>query len=399
MNVKDPVLDHLVGRIYEAALDPGLWTRELLPQFERATCSQGSAVWAHDFALGGYRDGMETLDGFHGADASAIDSFKQHYSRCNVWMAHAPRHLSRFVGSSSDFFPDRLLPGTEWFAGWLQPLDLFHSAIAMIQPRPDLAFNLTLLRSRRAGPYRPEELALLQRLLPHLETALALHRRLSRAQALADASLQVLEGLPIGVVLLDERAAVLHATERARRLAADSGLLQFGAGDGLAASPPAAHARLQRAMRAAVATGSGRSGGAGTGLRLEGLAGLQLHLLVAPLPGWRSPFGERAAAAVFVSAPSAELAALEPVLRALYGLTPAEAQLAQALVNGLSPQEYADAARLSLHTVRAQFKAAAAKVGVRRQADFVRVLLTGPALLGRLAAGYRTDDDGRARDA
>ena len=42
---------------------------------------------------------------------------------------------------------------------------------------------------------------------------------------------------------------------------------------------------------------------------------------------------------------------------------------------------FADHQLPSKHTARSQFKSAAAKVGVGRQADFVRVLLTGPARL------------------
>lgn len=42
---------------------------------------------------------------------------------------------------------------------------------------------------------------------------------------------------------------------------------------------------------------------------------------------------------------------------------------------------FADHQLPSKHTARSQFKSAAAKVGMGRQADFVRVLLTGPAML------------------
>ncbi|MNV18232.1 hypothetical protein D3C71_1090530 [compost metagenome] len=71
------------------------------------------------------------------------------------------------------------------------------------------------------------------------------------------------------------------------------------------------------------------------------------------------------------------------MLRSLYGLTPAEARLAQALVNGLSLQEYADQQSVSIHTVRSQFRTIATKADVGRQTDFVRAVLTGPAMLQR----------------
>jgi DNA-binding CsgD family transcriptional regulator len=74
------------------------------------------------------------------------------------------------------------------------------------------------------------------------------------------------------------------------------------------------------------------------------------------------------------------------VLRSLYGLTPAEARLAQGLVNGLSLQEYAEQQSVSIHTVRSQFRTIATKAGVGRQTDFVRAVLTGPAMLRRADA-------------
>ncbi|KGH32419.1 hypothetical protein [Comamonas testosteroni] len=45
-----------------------------------------------------------------------------------------------------------------------------------------------------------------------------------------------------------------------------------------------------------------------------------------------------------------------------------------------SLQEFAERQGLCIHTARSQFKSAAVKVGVGRHADFVRVLLTGPAM-------------------
>ena len=69
-------------------------------------------------------------------------------------------------------------------------------------------------------------------------------------------------------------------------------------------------------------------------------------------------------------------------LEGMFGMTPAEARLTEALVHGQSLQQYADARRVTMSTVRTQLKAATAKTGTRRQADLVRIVLTGPAILG-----------------
>ncbi len=251
----------------------------------------------------------------------------------------------------------------------------------MVERQAQRSFNLSALRSRRSGPYTDAEQARLLALMPHLQTAFALHRRLHRAEALAAASLSVLDGLPLGVVLLGPQARVLHANRRAQQVMQDSGLLRLGGDERLHASRADDQLQLQHAMRQAVTTGVGNPIHAGRALRLRGLDGRQLHLLVTPLPQWASPFGQHAAGAVFVSDPSAQVQPLVNSLCSLYQLTLAEARLAQALVNGLTLQEYADRQAVSIHTVRSQFKSAALKVGVARQADFVRTVLTGPLLL------------------
>lgn len=68
-------------------------------------------------------------------------------------------------------------------------------------------------------------------------------------------------------------------------------------------------------------------------------------------------------------------------LRAYFGLTEAEACLAAALVGGSALETYAQARGVSIGTVRNQLKQVLAKVGVPRQSELVRVVLTTAAAL------------------
>lgn len=65
----------------------------------------------------------------------------------------------------------------------------------------------------------------------------------------------------------------------------------------------------------------------------------------------------------------------------LYELTPGEARVAQQIALGRSPQEIADVLGIGLATVRSHLKATLSKLGCKRQAELVRVLVTGPAAL------------------
>jgi DNA-binding CsgD family transcriptional regulator len=63
---------------------------------------------------------------------------------------------------------------------------------------------------------------------------------------------------------------------------------------------------------------------------------------------------------------------------ALYGFSPAEARVAMALLDGENAAEIGDRLRVSRETVRTQTKAAYAKMGVRRQGQFIRLALAIP---------------------
>jgi DNA-binding CsgD family transcriptional regulator len=64
------------------------------------------------------------------------------------------------------------------------------------------------------------------------------------------------------------------------------------------------------------------------------------------------------------------------ILDRLFGLTRAEARVANSLVQGLSPKDIAAASGVALGTVRTQLKSVFAKTRSRRQAELVRLLIT-----------------------
>ena len=375
-------LPALIAAIYEASLEPARWQAFML-RFGTALRSPASIIWINDFAQHSVdlNAGLGSFGASHGFADAELQSFAQHYCQRNVWLADERLHQAGMVVNSSELFADAKLPSTEWFGDWLRPQDLFYSCAAVVEKQQDRSFNVTLVRPHGEGSYSAEELGLIRALMPHLQTAFAIHRRLHRTQALLSASFSVLEALPMGVLLLDEQAKLLHCNHKAGELMAGSQLLTRTAGEGLRAANAADDRWLQKALHECAATGSGMAAHAGRACRLKGLAGQQLQVMVAPLPRKASPYGEHCAAMVLISDPAQSTPSLLKALGGLYQLTQAEARLAQSLIAGLSLQECADLQGVSIHTVRSQFKSAAAKVGVGRQTDFVRVLLTGPAML------------------
>lgn len=386
----------LIGKIYEAALDDKGWSR-FFDDFAPALKSHVGLVWANDFtdrsvevgaeaAVASHEEGAASFSASYGFTPEALASFASYYGQRNVWLQDSSLHHEGSIVTDPMLYPVSQLKRTEYWADWLRPQDIFHTAAAIVSKRDERSVNVTLARSERAGHYSAEELALFRILMPHFQAAYEMHRRLRRAKVLSEGALAMLEGLPFGIVLLDGGGRVLHASEKALGLAQRSARVSFFEGRRVDCVRPADADLLARMVAGATLTGLRRGGSeggsAGAALRLAGPGGLRLQLVVTPLPSWSGPFGMEAAAALFISEEGASvLGSFSALLRAAYGLTPTEARLTEALVNGVTVQSYADRHAVAESTVRTQLKAVMGKVGVARQTDLVRVVLTGPALL------------------
>ncbi|GAB3766104.1 hypothetical protein GCM10028796_24760 [Ramlibacter monticola] len=208
----------------------------------------------------------------------------------------------------------------------------------------------------------------------------ALDPRAHELQGVAHAALAALERLNFGVLLLGPDGELQHANKRADDISRRTRAYSVGTASRLQASVPAQSVKLYKAVQLASQLGASRDM-PGTPLRLRGVSGGEVHAFVVPVPADTQHFEKSVVALMFVADPHSTLANFAEKLRQIYHLSPTEAQLAEALVNGRSLKQFAVERGTSLNTVRTQLRSLAAKVGAKRQLDVVRCLLTGPAVL------------------
>lgn len=379
-------LGSLVSGIYDAALDSARW-----PVFMERLAAHFHAgfgiLWLHDFSDGSinHENCGGNVSAFAGLDSAAIAQFTGYYAGRNVWLPNASQLAEGSITVSSALYPDKLLKRTEFYNDWLRELDLFYAVGSSILKQGTRDVKMSFVRSKRAGRYDDTELQLFRQLMPHMRSAVVLHRELYRLKVLSTSAIAALEMVPLGVILLTSSGLLLHANRRAHELATGTAALRFGPAGALLAASMYATTALQRLIHDAVRTGTGKGHAHGGSLRLAGANGRKLQVLVTPLPVGTSPFGEDAMAALFCCDPEAvePVGVLSRTLETMYRMTPAEAQLTEALAQGQSLTQYAETRRVSMNTVRTQLKVAAAKTGARRQADLVRIVLTGPAIFGK----------------
>ena len=237
---------------------------------------------------------------------------------------------------------------------------------------------LSLFRPADRPPFPEETVRLLRDCAPHLQRAMRLRVRLwarrdGREEETAW-SARMIDGLPMGVVLLDAAGRAV-AVNRA-------GQAMIGARDGLRI----VQGRLQaeqgaEARRLAHMLEASLSGGRAADLRVSRPSGRAPYLLtVLPLsheavgPYGGSGGGVRIRAAVYIVDPAAVAPGLEARLGALFGLTPVESRLVADLLADLTPAESGDRRGVAISTVRSQLRSIFAKTGTTRQSELMNLV-------------------------
>lgn len=361
----DARLTAAVEAIYEAALEPELWPSALQ--------AIGTLMQARSATLLFTGDGERSrhpIVAFHNVDPENIGTYNREFQGRDPTVSHS---LSLPVGayvSSADICTDG-----EW-----RRTDLYHDLVARdggfylegstLIREPGSYAAVGMQRTFDVGPASPREREVFLLLVRHLRRALAIHRRIQTSAESAANLEAAVDRLSTGVVLLDGGGRVRHANGAARRLAAAGDGFRLTAA-GVAAATSADHARLAALIASALAPVGLALGGGTTLRRPSGRA--PYEVLVVPLrhPG--------TAAALFVGDPDERRPSRPDLLRALYGLTPAEARLAADLADGLTLEESAERSSTQVATARTHLKRIFAKTRTRRQSELVRLLLRGPS--------------------
>jgi DNA-binding CsgD family transcriptional regulator len=264
-------------------------------------------------------------------------------------------------------YPDDLFTRTEFYADWVRPQGDLIGGGGMVVARSALAvFKVgACIRARDRERVEARFLAILDALAAPLAHGWEVSRRLAEA-ALPGA------GEPGAVaVLVDTGGRLRHATPAAEIEIGAGELLRLTPGGLLRLADASADLHLSRAV-AAVARGAAAWWQGPCGDRMAAISGLPGGVPGEGVGGLILGAGSPAVLVVLTEPPVAD--AVDAVVSRL-GLTRAEAEVALALAEGLTPGEIAEARGVSLNTVRNQIRAALHSSGTRRQAELVGLIL------------------------
>jgi len=378
---EESILD-LIGAIYDAALDERLWpeTLEIMADHFDGT---SAIIYASDSDNPSY-----TLVASTRLDPKNLEIYSKYYWGNDVWLTRSINLPTGSVFSSPMLLSDTAFRASEHYNDFLRPQKIFHLCSSVILNNNTQLGYISMFRPPDAEDFGPQEREHFQVIVPHLQRAVQVKRRMSHLDGRQRFLSEALDRIHVGTILVDSESRVIEMNPLAQGIIAKAdGLLSTRVG--LHAANSASTSRLHKLIGAASQTGSGMGLSSGGAVPLPRPSGKRpLLALVAPL-GSRVPLGNfglsgsAPAAIVFVSDPEDTPEIGTAVLSQLYDLTAAEARLAASIAAGTTVAEYADEAGVTVHTARSTLKQVMAKTDTRRQAELVRCLLTGLAAFGR----------------
>ena len=375
MNSQADSVERHIDKIYQAAVAPDCW-----PLFLKGLSKELRLASVH-LLFSPPGDGDRGIVASDGIDEHFEDDYRSHYYRLNPWHPFGPEAKQGRVLLSDSIIPESEQRWTEFYNDWMRPQGAAHPFVAFLynESSGEPVSTLGGLREKSSGPFRDEDLEPVRLLVPHLQRALVIHSRVQAAEMRAGAVADALDRIFGGVILFDERGAPIVTNRTADRiLAMNDGLVLDR--DGPRASTLEQTAELRRLLAGAARTGDGKGAESGAVMRLVRPSGRPaLEAVVTPIGRESSPlFDHRAAAAIFLADPDARAERPPERLRRIYGLSPVEAEVASRIATGMGLSEIGEALGISIHTVRGHLKRLFAKTNTHRQAELVRVILSGP---------------------
>lgn len=238
--------------------------------------------------------------------------------------------------------------------------------------------GLALHRSFNAAPFSSEDCTTLQRLYPHFKRAMRIHKELQQLRTRQQNLSKTLSRLTLGVIIVSPDREVTYCNPVAEALLAQQGALIIDRHGRLKAHYPEENQRLQTliAHLASVDKQDITTRDEAIGFHHPDKEHA-INVMLATLNEASDSMHPPGYVALYLCDPESALNLSGDALRKLYNMTPAEARVAIALVNGLSPREISERHCVSIETVRSQLKSIYSKMGVSKQQDVIRVLLSG----------------------
>lgn len=355
------VLDRLIGQIYECALDPTQWNATI-EDIRLALCPP---EWQSVVLMLERRNPPSAK---FLASTNISPGVEQTYSTVfaynNPWSQRGWSARNGQLIDTDEILPRAELRKTSLYRNFLAPMNIDRTLCLMLDRRDGERLGLMLI-----GP-GDRDLTTLRRglrvLSPHIQRAVRISHRIASAEVAANAAGAGANRSRYALISVDKDFNILSVNDRVAHYTA-TGLITT-AGGKLAFVDPRSQQRLAK-----LGHGLSPDDLAFSAIDAAGRERLVLAVLIKPKAVPYIGGAVAGAAMIFTigSGPGEGPVIGIDRLAQWYGLTPGEARVVSALVDGQTPRDYASNNGVSVNAVRYHLKHIFQKTGTTSQAQLV----------------------------
>ena len=351
----------LVSGIYAAATTPQHW-EWAIRDIQRTIGGTGGSLLFGAGTVWSFQD--STLR------KAALESYAEHYFRLDYVHAAVEKGPVGAVRTGPEVvFRNR---NREFYADWMHPNGLEDGLFVRLTggPRPTTFLVVSATRSFNT----PERATLMSGLVPHLQQSLRTQDKLA---ALADSAVELAGALEVvrrGLIIVAGEHRAINLNSAAERIVrAEDGLCMRSGR--VAATSMRADQELQCAIHKALARGPStvRTGQSLTCFRPSGKRPYVIHVLPSHRRNADEPLRQPMALVLIID-PEEEPEPGAALLRRLYRLTAAEAEVALHAMHGADLKHISEELSISYTTVRTHLQHIFDKTDTHRQAELVHLL-------------------------
>jgi DNA-binding NarL/FixJ family response regulator len=354
----------LVSGVYAAAVTPQHWQLAIHDIHRMLDATGGGLLIADE----NDRSILNTS-----VPPDAFKSYGEYYRHIDYVLAAVESGPVGLIRSGSELVA--LKAGSEFDADWMHPHQMDDGLFVRLTNGATPTCFLVAAPKRSESFDTPERVKLVGGLVPHLQQALRTQDKLA---ALADSAVELAGALEVvrrGVIIVAGEQLVINLNSAAERiLRADDGIcLRSGR---IAATSTRAEQELHRAIQSALAgePSTVRTGRSLTCSRPSGKRPYVIHVLPSHRRNADEPLRQPMALVLIID-PEDEPEPAVALLRRLYHLTQAEAEVALRVMHGEDLKQIAEELSISWTTVRTHLQHVFDKTDTHRQAELVRLLL------------------------
>jgi DNA-binding CsgD family transcriptional regulator/PAS domain-containing protein len=358
----------LIGEIYDAALDPAMWTH-VIGKIAAFVGGQAGRIYLKDvdrkFASRYFCFGMSP---------EHMESYLKTYFRFDPMIGFFMCDMKNIASYGDIVSYDEFYEG-RFFREWMQPQGWIDAAKTILEKSASCHACISILRGTTDGLVDDEMRRRMTMIVPHIRRSLLIGKTIELKQAEAESLAETLNSLSAALFLIDAKGRIVHTNDAARGILDANDFLRTIGGQLVARERHVDQALRQ--VFACADKGDAAVGIQGIALPLVDHVGERYVAHVLPLTGGmrrRAGAAYTAVAAMFVRKASIETPLASAIIGRTYGLTPAELRVLLALVDVGGIREVAEELGVASNTIKTHVSRLFEKTGASRQVDLVKLV-------------------------